>query len=686
MKNWGLCAAIALVAVVSGVVSGLHLDRLDAAAPLGFRTQIRVDGATSNADPDKLAVIISKFADESGTAIARIRPSTEDAFSSRHLYIADGTSGSHISDWLTDGYPAFSQNANTYVHSWGELDFTRTDPRGFYLLAAPPTVGRELVKDIRDVGFTADAYPFLPPVQRAEALMDNGGGQSVMIAILVAIVLAMATVLLGAKTYGVARLHGHGFAWMFIRDLGRAAPGMAAAIALPMALAAGILGVYNGLNQFGTFMQVAGLLFAVSFSFVLASYAFALWLATRTDIVAAIKGRIPDRPTLALGYVLRISAAFLAVQALAMSVNQYDPAQAAKHDLKIGQQRAGGAAYLLLSGTVLDVGGEQGTSVASWLQHADEDGRIALAELSPTEPGQQDPQLLTVNPTYLREQTIISADGERISADSLPTDRATLLTPKSRDFDIDKATKATQEKIEFAAYRSNLQNTPESSQMKILSGQELFTYGSSTGQGEPTIADAAVLVVPPELGLWGPEWISMADSVVILEAKDEEGLEEAGLPNGALATQPVVEVLATTARDAHIRWLTAVMNAVVATGVLLIAVAAAVAVYTRGWAMRMFVRFAHGWRRWRANPVLVAAETAAAALLIIFGAMPWIEKLTATPPNPSTPPPPVMIESFPPETTLLASIVVAVSACAVAMWTLRARERRILRDRAIDRM
>ena len=687
MRSWGLAAATALLALVSGVLAFLHLEQIDAKAPLGFQTQVWVRAATPQADPEELAESIAAFAEQHQVNVARVRPSTDDALSSRHLYIAAGRSGSEIADWLTEGYPAFSRNAETFVHPWAELDFEETDPRGYYLLAAPTDVGRELAETIRSTGFVAEAHPFRDMGDQVAAFVDNGAAVSLLIATLVAVVLVGATVLLGAKTYGIARLHGHGFRWMLARDLARAAPGVASALVLVTGIAAACLGVYNGLNQFAMFARLAALVLAVGFACTLGAHVAAVWLTTRSDIIAAIKGRIPDRATLVSAYALRVSAAFLAVQAVAMAVHLHGPAQEAAHDLEVGQRHAGEAAYLLLNGTLGD-SRQLRESVASWLQRANEEGRVVLAEVSSLHQPRTQAQFLTVNPTYLREQTIVTAEGERLAAGSLPEDRPTLLIPENSDNEVVAAvSQAVEEKLAFARKRSGAAEVPEPARVQIASGQELFTYSEPHGFAPATVTNAFVLVVPPELQLWGRAWISMADDVVLLESGlMDEAQANPELPAGTLATQPVVEVLAGTARDAYVRWWTALMNAFVAVVLLLAAVAATVAVYVRGWAMRLFVRFAHGWSRWRASPVLMISEAAVVALLVGYGVVPWLSELVATPRNPSIPAPPSIVETIPAEVTLVASTAIAVAAAAAAAWVLRVRERRILSDRAIDRM
>lgn len=142
--------------------------------------------------------------------------------------------------------------------------------------------------------------------------------------------------------------------------------------------------------------------------------------------------------------------------------------------------------------------------------------------------------------------------------------------------------------------------------------------------------------------------------------------------------------LADDARQARLELLVGLVNAVVAGVVLLIVVVTSVVVYVRAWGKRLFVRYLHGWTRFAANPVLIAAETVLSALVLLRGVVPWVAALFATPPDPGLPPPPRADAGA----NLDAQFAVTGTACLVsiliAVVVLRRRERTVIADRATD--
>ncbi len=366
-------------------------------------------------------------------------------------------------------------------------------------------------------------------------------------------------------------------------------------------------------------------------------------------------------------YVIRTPAALLAVASISTATALTGPTQQAAQASAAARERAGGAAHILLNGSP----GEAGTAellfvdAARWFERADLDERIVLSHDSSASywdiasqegtPVEAAPDVLTVNPTYLSEQVVLSENGLRLTPEALPSGRPTVLVPAGRAQRADAVVAQAVEDLELARNREDAGPLPAPERATIAGGQELLTHGAAAGSSRAVVRDAFLVVVPPQLGTWGPEHIDMAESIV---------LREPGPP-------------------ADVRADPRLATAVLATAVPVIVVAAAVAVCARAWATRRFVR---GWSRVTANPVLLASEAAVLAVVLLLGARPWPDEQVATPPDPSIPPPPPLGAIVEPDVQLAVTVVVVLLSAVVAAIVLRSRERNIIADRAIDRM
>lgn len=700
MRRWGFSVAAMIVTVMSLALPVLHLHEVDTYVPLGFQTQVWVRDAQASASVQGLGEAVERFAQQNRVNVARQQTATDNADFGRELYVAVGAPNQGAATWLREGYPEFSRLAQTDVRPWRDLDFEQIDPRGFYLVEGPPDVGTKLAQEFSRRGFTAVAAPFLGPTQHLTGVLGENASAAA-IAALAAVVLVGATVLLNAKTYGVGRLHGRSFGWLLRRDVVVAAPGVLS-IVLALSLAATVaLALYNRLHWIGTYWLLVAALLLASGAAAFITHTVAIWLTSRVDVIEAVKGHLPTWSTLVAAYLLRVPAALLAVVAVSSAVALAEPAQRAGQNLTAARDHAGDAAFILLNGSL----GEAGTEdllfgdAARWFERADLDGRIVLADDSSAtywdipsrgadatsnEPA---PDVLTVNPTYLLEQVVLAEDGARLTPEDLPLGRPTVLVPAARSHLAEAVTAQAVEDLEFARSRSDAGAFPDAARMTIASGQELFTYGGVvSGSPGAVVRDAFLVVVPPQLRVWGPAYIHMAESIVLREpGLPADVRADRRLATAILATLPVQQKLADVAREAQTRWTTGVVTSVVAAAVLLAVVFTAVAVYVRAWASRLFVRFVHGWSRLAANPVLVAAEATVLAVVLLSGARPWLAEQLATPPDPSVPPPPNH-DAVNPDVQLAVTAAVLLLSVLVAAVVLRSRERNIIADRAIDRM
>ena len=284
------------------------------------------------------------------------------------------------------------------------------------------------------------------------------------------------------------------------------------------------LAAYNHLHHVGTYACLALTLGFVGCVMSLAAHAAAIWLTSRTSLLAALKGNLPAWPTLLAVYALRTVTALIAVTVVASALVTAGAARDAADGARLGQARAGDTAHILLNGSLGETDTESmlNTDVAAWLSAADLDGRIILASDASEDWQVSDAagglvSVVVVNPAYLRHQAVTDVTGLRLDAAALPTDRPTLLTPADRAAVREPVLAAATRDLEFARARSGAPRVPRPHEVTIAAGQNLFLYGSALAPGAVQTQDAVLLVVPPEMNLWGRGYVEMAENLVLTE-------------------------------------------------------------------------------------------------------------------------------------------------------------------------
>lgn len=687
MKRLSTLIATMLITALSLVLSFLHFQERDTYGPLGFTTQVWVQDAAPEADANAALSEIPGFASDTGVAVARWAPMAEDPEFGRTLYIYPGAVNRPMARWLEGGYPAFSHLAETQVRPWAALPAGGLDPRGYYLLDGSLEQGQRLAALFAQHGFQAGAYPagglglYVMEILRGEL------GRSGAIGLLVSIVLVSASVLLNAKHYGTGRLFGRSGWWMLAADLRAALPASLAVVTISVSGTVIGLWFYNRLSHWDSFLTLSATLATGMFLATLATHGLAIWATNLAPIPAALKGRVPSRTTLAAAYTLRVAALTLTVASGISTIMLINPASKAARGAEVASRRAGDAGYVMINGSL---GARDTTSrihgaLRDWLAQADLDGRLVLAEDSTNviASRKEAAAALTVNPSFLRHQPLQGLEGQ-VTPDSLPTDRPTLLVPAT-SMQAAEALRQNADTFLSEVARDGGGVAPTSAAVReILPGQEVFTYGHSTGP-DPAVLDApVVLVVPPHLGVWGNRYPSMASDMVLIPGTYPEDIRaDPVLASAFLATLPVTQKLADTARTARVSLTIATLNTAVGSVLLAVVVASAVAVYVRAWANRLYVRSLHGWSRLAANPVLLVLECAIALGTASWAISSWLAMHSERAAFQGIPMPTRVAEIRPEVPGLVASIAILLSAI-VAATVLARRERRLLADRAVD--
>ncbi|GAA1460624.1 hypothetical protein NE857_10470 [Nocardiopsis exhalans] len=556
-------------------------------------------------DTDEVAASVQRVADDHGAAIGYAILDVNEPSATAHLYLAVPDSSSPQAEWLTDGYPAFGRGFTVRTHPIA--DFGGVGPNGHYLVFGGPEAETALRAALAEHGLQE-----APGTQITELWHYFTSGHLfhlLVIALLGAATAAGAGVLLASRDYGVMRLQGHSYPRLLATDLLKVA--RLAAVVLPLVAAAALvfLGAYNGWNQLGLYSLTAlvflGFL-AVPCLFV---HAAVLGLVHSTDILAALKGRLPVRSTSVAVYLVRAPVLVLTLIILGSIVTAAQDLRDQRVQLELARGQ-GEASFLSLSANYgwaddLSVDDELGP----WLRRADTDGDMVLVipgsstEFLPPGPtaswdspdiGQQ---VLFVNNTYLAEQEVLSPSGERYG----PAETLRVLVPESaaaHSEDIVEGVTGT-----WLELHGEPGAAPEAEVLPAAEGQTLFTYAAKRFDDPrphlPLLHEPVVIVLPNGAVLSDSAYIAYmtARSTVF----PDPGVVADHRAQNPEASRYIAMVETLTVNARHEQALTLnilrseLFNLIGAAAVLLLTAMAACVVHVRSRAQEIFARHINGW-------------------------------------------------------------------------------------------
>ncbi|MFW6720670.1 hypothetical protein ACHZ98_10915 [Streptomyces sp. MAR4 CNY-716] len=619
----------------SAVLAFLVVSDLDEGSVLGGHAALTVRESDGSASGAQVVRALTDLAAERGVAIGRELPDLEDSEGRRHLYLAVGDPQSAEASWLSDGYPAFSQQIKTDVHPLTELG--NRDPRGLYYIFGPHGVEREVVSEFSSLGMTVTVtHPFgfssLATHYKDSVLLDT-----LLITAISFVALTGASVLLSAKTYGVLRLQGLSYTAILLRDLrqlGRYS--LVALIGVTVAVLIS-LGVYNGLTRLALYAAVAAGIAAALASIAIATHAIALRLAFKTDMPAALKGEIPTEISSFAAYAVRIPVLLLIV-GLAAQV------AAAGQDLLERQQawetyqRTGDATGIRITGSLaIDEINKMEKVLGKRLRQADADGEIIVAGREPMRnlfPGSNPSgELLIVNEAFLAEQSILDLEGQRHlpqqqQGEGSSESTVRLLIPEDLVGETEHVRQAVPGILNPPEPGSIKQADIETHPMK--SGQSVFAYTpgdtgnrAEGGQDQSFVENPLILVVPngsrylSEVHYFG---FSTRNQVIFRDPQDVHNIlrEDASMRTYIAALLPVKQKAAVDMRAAAYEFRLKSFNLAAGTAVLLITATGICIVHARKNAQSIFVRHISGWRFAAIHRTVLLSEAGIVMMLALW--------------------------------------------------------------------
>ncbi|MFC9297762.1 hypothetical protein ACFTWH_01975 [Streptomyces sp. NPDC057011] len=644
MLHRGIKFVHAAVLAFSAVVAFLFVRGLDEDWVLGHSALVWVSESDNSAGGEQVAQAVAAFAADHKVTVTRELPDLKDPYGRRHLYLASGGPGSEASQWLSDGYPAFGREYRTDVHPIGQVG--QLDPRGLYYVFGSDHDADALAAEFASLGMRASVSH---PLSLAElAPLYTGGALywSVLVVALAAVTMTGASVLLGAKAYGVLRLQGKSLGEILLRDLRQLAVFWACAAGVVAAAATAFLGFYNGLAWLGFFASVAAGIAALLVLLMLAAHAGVLALTFKTEVLRALKGELPARAASLSAYLVRVPALLLALS-IAGSVVLAGQDVATRQDSRAAYAKVGDATAILLNGSLGSESAQMETRVGQWLRKADGEGKTVLAGrrelryLAPPGSGLPQGEFLIVNESFLAAQPILDPAGRRYTAAPAPRDgkvpgigpnpgtgtgTVRLLVPESLAGHAQ--TIAARIPGVLSPTNPELIRPDQVQTLAARSGQRVFTYnpgdrtrsaGSNPNQDRSLVRDPVLLVVPNgSTFLTDNAYTAFAtQGGVVFPRPDDvlDGIAANKLQTYVKAMRPVGQNAALELRNVVGDFRLQLFNLIVAVAVLLITGVGVCIVHSRKNAQAIFVKHISGWRFAATHRSVLAVEGLLALLL-----------------------------------------------------------------------
>lgn len=614
--------------VLSAVLSFLVVKELhetipdDRASILWIR---EFDGRASN---DEVLNSVETFAAEHQVNVALENPDLDNPGGLRHLYVAVGDPDTPSANWLEDGYPAFSPDFQTKVHPFFEAE--HLDPRGFYYVFGPRESAFAFLDDLSDLGLGGFVAEEKDVVNWFGIALGRTLLATLTIAVLCGFVAVGSGVLLNARSYAVLRLQGMSLSRILLRDMAQLSRFWVVAAALIAAATMGLLFLYNGLAHFHQFLKVALFYVAVFTAVALVTHVAALALIHRTDILPALKGRMPARLATFGSYAVRVPALILVLgftANLALSLNNL-------MEQRSGQElfaEVGQTSRVHFTGSVSELQDkEKEEELGEWLRQLDAEGRIIHTSSEPGSailpPGAERPDfdLLVVNDTYLQAQPVLDPAGERYGPANRD-DQVRVLVPETLLDQEDALGEGADAWVHDFQGRDNPGLNAEIEVLPSRSGQSMFTYGVfgyGPSGNTPFLHDPVILAVPNGSDILHPVSYygdATSGAIVFPDPQDVlDAMDDSALSIYISSVQPVAQQAADEYRSTVQQTRLESFNLVTGTLVLLITGIAVCIIHSRKNAQAVFARHISGWRFSAIHRTVLAVE-----VLLAVGFVGW---------------------------------------------------------------
>lgn len=602
MRSSGLRLAVVIAAIYSifaGFMSTVIMDE----SMLDGSTQIFVSGSAISEGGDGLPAIAQNIADSSESVIVKQVRDLHDT-NVRNLFVVVGNENAKQARWLTDGFPDFSRNRTSNVHSVSDLK--GLDPRGKYYIFGNATADHKVTEEFEKLGYSIE----YPSGSAAEfVIMPHGptGPPTVVTLLLISLISGLSAIS-QMKRYAIQRLHGNdkkSVMWQAIKSL---FPGTAIAILTLCCGSIISLYFYNGLNQFGRLAQTTSIIFVIAVTFAIAVHLVVLLILWNSSIIEGLKGRLGFRVAVPAAYLIRIPGILLAVSLIASSFAAATAVQDAAAT-RAEFNNAGNTAKIVFEGLMPPAEMESlSYEYGAWLKQEDKAGRTLLAAPFPLVGDQlgASQNILLVNNAYLNANPILNDVGEKLDE----------VSPSQLRAFIPENSSVSQQEIEN--FLSGISSSPETTNHlsfgRLSAGQNHFLYepGVSRNRYPQWMQDPVVVVVGADSGLIrDDDYLALATRGRVLMTDSETAIENT--PNQFMgqwisAYIPVAQTAADQYGDRVSEFKVIAASSLIAMFVLLATAVGLAQMHVQGNAQSILVRYLHGWTFYSTHRWLVRAE------------------------------------------------------------------------------
>lgn len=597
----------------------------DEDTPLAVRAGIIVREWDQSKPAGELRSEIEQFAIERKITVGRLRDDLEGTRRGRTLYLVDGDPSVAADEWLHGGYKDFTQSLTTQVLPFSEAG--DREPTGIYVVFGDYSKAVELVDYFSSQGLTVSRQFDRWSLNPKDLFLQDEQVNVLGMMMLVAVAVAAAGVLVGARTYGVKRLQGLGYGNLLLDDIRSVVVYWLSAGVLSVGMAMGILAAYNGLANIGFYLLTAFIINCVLVGTAIAAHALVLLLLMRLRVLAAVKGELPGRTASAVAYTLRVVAVIatvlLAQRAIAVGIDVDQRTDALSSYAQLGDTST------IKLGNAWSSGDQESirTVVGAWIRDEDRAGHVVLAgrKYLQDKGALNGQNLIYVNENFLRDQPIQLADGTEFTTKGVT--RPTLLIPSGLWGQHNDVAESARKSPDL---RRENDITPEFNQVKTAAGQEVFTYASDSvgpmSQGnvdkdQSFATDPIVVFLPSEQGLLKDHsYYAFASQGRVLfpepQLVSNAVAADPKLRGFIVSVTPVIDQAATGKRDVLQKFRLALFGALAGMLVLLVTGIGAVLIYTRRNGQWIFARHVSGWRFTATHRVLLIFETGVLAVLV----------------------------------------------------------------------
>lgn len=624
----GIALAHTAFLVLSALFSFLVSRELLEATPDPGATLVQVRGDSTSAGQDGISEAIASFAAEHRVNIALETADVRDPGGLRHLHMVVGNPEQPGASWLGEGYPGLSLDHRTEVHPWHET--ADLDPRGTYHLFGEEAHATAFLDALSVYGLDGQIAPEYRTVEWFEVVRDATLFDAFTVALLCGVAGIATSVLLGARSYAVLRLHGIPPSRILLRDLGKLAPYWSAAAVTIALVMAGLLHTHGALPRWGLLLEVSLFYLSVFSTAGIAAHAAALALVHATGILPALKGRLAVRSAVVSTYAVRVPALLLVLGLMAnlgLSL-QVLHGRGQAHE---AFTEAGDISRFHFSESVDELQEQETTrAFGESLRALDAHGQLLLA--APGESGSvlgptavpEDLLLFVVNDTYLRRHPVLDAGGSPYGP-SADGDEVRVLVPEVHadladvlEEEVGLWLRESWEADSGVPPRIRVETAPSQT------GQRLFTYGATplgTQSGVPFAQDPVVVAVPNGSAALHPfvhyhSYATMGAALLLDREGAVQAVEEQALPAYVDSVQPVALAAADGYREISAQVRMEAATLVAAFCVLLVTGVTVCVVYARAHGQRVLARHLHGWRFLSTHRSLVALEAALAVSFV----------------------------------------------------------------------